>query len=155
MTWRVFTPDGQDTSARWWLWVFLGPDSVCFVMDPTRSAAVLAGHVGISETTGQLDGAGGPRRLVISSDFYTVYASAGRKADGIVNLFRWVHVRRYFLRAGDGNPAQLGIWARQWRERIGALYATHGDAARQHAHTQLPTTYGSSATLIWLAAATR
>ncbi|WP_237704555.1 IS66 family transposase [Frankia casuarinae] len=131
-TWRVFTPTGGDGSARWWLWVFLGPDSVCFVMDPTRSAAVLADHVGIDAETGQLtgdDGAGGPRRLVISSDFYAVYASAGAKADGIVNLFCWVHVRRYFLRAGDANPAQLGIWARQWRERIAALYAAHAELA--------------------------
>lgn len=130
-TWRVFTPDGASGPARWWLWVFLGPDSVCFVMDPTRSTAVLAEHVGIDTDTGQLTGDsdddGGPRRLVISSDFYTVYASAGRKVDGIVNLFCWAHVRRHFLRAGDGNPAQLGIWAHQWRERIGALYQAHAE----------------------------
>ncbi len=42
-----------------------------FVMDPTRSGAVLARHAGIDEKTGQLTdaGDGGPRRLVISSDF--------------------------------------------------------------------------------------
>ena len=57
----------------------LGPDTVCFVMDPTRSGAVLARHAGIDEDTGQLaaDQDGGPRRLVISSDFYAVYQSAG------------------------------------------------------------------------------
>ncbi|ABW16379.1 transposase IS66 [Parafrankia sp. EAN1pec] len=129
---RVFTPDSAGGPARRWLWVFLGPDSVCFVMDPSRSAAVLAGHAGISEATGQLDGddgAGGPRQLVISSDFYAVYACAGRKADGIVNLFCWAHVRRYFIRAGDANPAQLGIWARHWREQFGALYQAHAELA--------------------------
>ena len=57
-------------------------------MDPTRSGAVLARHAGIDEQTGQLDG-DGPRRLVISSDFYAVYQSAGQKADGLVNLFCW------------------------------------------------------------------
>ena len=36
-TWRVFCPDGGDGPARFWLWVFLGPDTCCFVMDPTRS----------------------------------------------------------------------------------------------------------------------
>ena len=51
--------------------MFPGPDTVCFVMDPTRSGAVLARHAGIDEDTGQLsaDQDGGPRRLVISSDF--------------------------------------------------------------------------------------
>jgi hypothetical protein len=60
-------------------------------MDPTRSGAVLARHAGIDEETGQLtaDEDGGPRRLVISSDFYAVYQCAGRKADGLVNLFCW------------------------------------------------------------------
>src|SRR5438067_10949603 len=68
---------------------------------------------------------GGPRRLVISSDFYSVYTSAGRKADGLVNLFCWAHIRRYFVRAGDANPAQLTYWAAAWLERIKALYAAH------------------------------
>ena len=59
-------------------------------MDPTRAGAVLARHAGIDEETGQLaDGGNGPRRLVISSDFYSVYTSAGKKADGLVNLFCW------------------------------------------------------------------
>jgi hypothetical protein len=31
----------------------------------------------------------GPRQLVISSDFYSVYSSAGRKASGLVNLYCW------------------------------------------------------------------
>ena len=91
-SWRVFAPREPGGPARWWLWVFLGPDTACFVMDPTRSGAVLARHAGIDQTTGQLVehpegvcGAGGdrregPRQLVISSDFYSVYTSAGRKA---------------------------------------------------------------------------
>ena len=46
-TWRVFAPRDGSGPAKWWLWVFLGPDTVCFVMDPTRSGAVLARHAGI------------------------------------------------------------------------------------------------------------
>jgi transposase len=90
-TWRVFAPREGDVPVKWWLWVFIGPDTVCFVMDPTRSGAVLARHAGIDEKTGQLtdDENGGPRRLVISSDFYKVYESAGKKADGLVNLYCW------------------------------------------------------------------
>ena len=80
-TWRVFAPGDGDGPAKFWLWVFIGADTVCFVMDPSRAGTVLARHAGIDEDTGQLlpDADGGPRRLVISSDFYAVYQSAGRK----------------------------------------------------------------------------
>jgi transposase len=125
-TWRVFAPRDGDGPAKWWLWVFIGPDTVCFVMDPTRSGAVLARHAGIDEQTGQLtDGEDGPRRLVISSDFYKVYESAGNKADGLVNLFCWAHIRRHFVRAGDANPVQLKYWTDAWLGRIRDLYAAH------------------------------
>ena len=126
-TWRVFAPRDGSGPAKWWLWVFLGPDTVCFVMDPTRSGAVLARHAGIGEDTGQLtaDQDGGPRRLVISSDFYAVYQSAGKKADGLVNLYCWAHIRRYFVRAGDADPARLTYWTAAWLERIKGLYAAH------------------------------
>jgi len=124
-TWRVFAPREGDGPAKWWLRVFIGPDTVCFVMDPSRSGAVLARHAEIDEETGQLaaDEDGGPRRLVISSDFYAVYQSAGKKADGLVNLYCWAHVRRHLVRAGDANPAQLKHWTDAWLERIRDLYA--------------------------------
>jgi transposase len=147
-TWRVFTPGEGDGPARWWLWVFLGPDTVCFVMDPTRSGTVLARHVGIDERTGQLtaDEDGGPRRLVISSDFYAVYSSAGNKADGLVNLYCWAHVRRHFVRAGDANPAQLRHWTDAWLARIRDLYAAHEELMAAWAragdeHTRLERAY--------------
>jgi transposase len=128
-TWRVFAPREGDGPAKWWLWVFPGPDTVCFVMDPTRSGAVLARHAGIDEKTGQLAGHedGGPRQLVISSDFYAVYQSAGKKADGLVNLYCRAHLRRHAVRAGDANPAQLRYWTQAWLDRIGALYTAHDE----------------------------
>ncbi|MCA1672199.1 MAG: IS66 family transposase, partial [Actinobacteria bacterium] len=141
-TWRVFAPREGDGPAKWWLWVFIGPDTVCFVMDPSRSGAVLARHAGIDEETGQLaaDDDGGPRRLVISSDFYAVYQSAGKKADGLVNLFCWAHVRRHFVRAGDASPVQLKYWTDAWLQRIRDLYAAHGGlmAAWQDAAVPAP-----------------
>ena len=113
----------------WWLWVFRAPDPVGLVMAPAGSGRVLPRHAGIDEDTGQLtaDKDGGPRRLVISSDFYSVYQSAGKKADGLVNLYCWAHIRRYFVRAGDANPAQLAYWTAAWLERIKGLYAAHED----------------------------
>jgi transposase len=150
-TWRVFAPRDGDGPAKWWLWVFIGPDTVCFVMDPTRSGAVLARHAGIDEKTGQLadGGDGGPRRLVISSDFYAVYQSAGKKADGLVNLYCWAHVRRHFVRAGDANPAQLKYWTEAWLARIKDLYAAHEQlmAAWQDAAAPAPREKAAAARL--------
>jgi transposase len=139
-TWRVFAPRDGDGPAKWWLWVFIGPDTVCFVMDPSRSGAVLARHAGIDEKTGQLTGDedGGPRRLVISSDFYAVYSSAGAKADGLVNLFCWSHVRRHFVRAGDANPVQLSYWTQGWLDRIRDLYAAHDELTAAWAGAAAP-----------------
>jgi hypothetical protein len=149
-TWRVFAPRDGDGPAKWWLWVFIGPDTVCFVMDPSRSGAVLARHAGIDEETGQLaaDDDGGPRRLVISSDFYAVYQSAGKKADGLVNLYCWAHIRRHFVRAGDANPAQLKYWTDAWLERIRDLYAAHGQlmAAWREAAAPAPQEKAAAAT---------
>ena len=128
-TWRVFAPRDGGGPAKWWLWVFAGPDTCCFVMDPSRSGAVLARHAGIDEETGQLtdDADGGPRRLVLSTDFYTVYEAAGKKADGLVNLYCWAHIRRHFVRAGDANPAQLRYWTQAWLDRIRDLYHAHDE----------------------------
>jgi hypothetical protein len=53
-----------------------------------------------------------------------VYESAGKKADGLVNLFCWAHLRRHFVRAGDASP-QLKYWTDAWLERIRDLYAAH------------------------------
>jgi len=128
-TWRVFAPGDGGGPAKWWLWVFIGPDTVCFVMDPSRSGQVLARHAGIEKETGQLtaDSDGAPRRLVISSDFYAVYQSAGKKADGLVSLWCWAHVRRHFVRAGDASPVQLKYWTEGWLELIRGLYAAHDE----------------------------
>ena len=128
-TWRVFSPRDGSGPAKWWLWVFIGPDTVCFVMDPSRSGQVLARHAGIEEETGQLTAGedGGPRRLVISSDFYAVYQSAGKKADGLVSLWCRAHVRRHFVRAGDASPVQLKYWTQGWLELIRGLYAAHDE----------------------------
>ena len=126
--------------AKWWLWVFIGADTVCFVMDPSRSGSVLARHAGIDEETGQLlpHEDGGPRRLVISSDFYTVYESAGRKAGGLVNLCCWAHVSRHFVRAGDANPVQLEYWTQGWLDRFRDLYAAHGELMAAWQETAAP-----------------
>jgi len=128
-TWRVFCPGEGKGPAKFWLWVFTGADTVAFVMDPSRSGAVLARHAGLDEKTGQLLPAadGGPRRLVISSDFYAVYQSAGKKADGLVNLYCAAHIRRHMVRAGDASPVQLTYWTQNWLALFRDLYKAHDE----------------------------
>jgi transposase len=128
-TWRVFCPGEGKGPAKFWLWVFIGADTVAFVMDPSRSGAVLARHAGLDEKTGQLLPAadGGPRRLVISSDFYAVYQSAGKKADGLVNLYCAAHIRRHMVRAGDASPVQLKYWTQSWLALFRDLYKAHDE----------------------------
>jgi transposase len=140
-TWRVFAPRDGDGPARWWLRVFPGADTASFVMDATRSGAILARHAGIDKKTGQLtpdDDDGGPRRLVISSDFYAVDQSAGKKAGGLVSLYCRAHIRRYFVRAGDANPAQPGYWTAAWLERVRDLYAAHAQLTTASAQAAAP-----------------
>jgi len=139
-TWRVFCPGEGKGSAKFWLWVFTGADTVAFVMDPSRSGAVLARHAGLDEKTGQLLPAadGSPRRLVISSGFYAVYQSAGKKAGGLVNLFCSAHVRRHFARAGDASPVQLKYWTQNWLALFRDLYSAHDELMAARAGAAAP-----------------
>ena len=42
--WMVFIDLEGKTGYRWWLWVFLGEDTVVFRLDPSRSHEVPEGH---------------------------------------------------------------------------------------------------------------
>jgi transposase len=121
-TWKVFEPvEGKD-STRWWLWVFCAADTICFQMDPTRSTTVAAQHLGIDIDSRELTCGD---RLVISSDFYAVYQSIAANIDAVTPLWCWAHMRRYFVRAGDADPHQLGRWSAHWVQRIRDLYVAH------------------------------
>jgi transposase len=128
--WQVYaTVEGKD-SHRWWCWVFAGPDTTVFTIAPSRSLKVLTTQLGVEHDpdTGALpESLPGGRRLLLSSDFYTVYQSLGR-LDGVDNLWCWSHIRRYFVRAGDAHP-DLQAWTQAWLERIGALYRAHSALA--------------------------
>ena len=102
-SWHVFSPDEGDGPAKWWLWVFIGPDTTCFVMDPTRARAVLARHAGIDEETGQLaDDGDGPRRLVISR---TPQIRASPKDFTLSLPGRRTSLARLLLPGSSGPPA--------------------------------------------------
>ncbi|HSL07479.1 MAG TPA: IS66 family transposase [Pseudonocardiaceae bacterium] len=130
--WRVFEQvEGKD-GTRWWLWVFVAQDTVVFTMDPTRSTAVLQRHFMIDRAVGALPE---DRRLVLSSDFFTVYQSLAR-VQGVDPLWCWAHIRRYFIRAGDAHT-QLRYWRDRWVERIALLYLAHRDLAATEPGTDL------------------
>lgn len=119
-SWRVFEKTEGKDGHRWWLWVFIADDTVVFRMDPTRSASVLEHHFGVQRSDDALPQG---RRLILSTDFYTAYQCLAR-IEGVDPLWCWAHIRRYFIRAGDGDP-QLRYWADQWVARIGELYLAH------------------------------
>jgi hypothetical protein len=119
-SWKVFEAVADKAGNRWWLWTFLGPDTVVFLIDPTRSTRVVAEHLGIDVDAGSLEPG---RQLLISSDFYSVYQSLGA-LDGVNPLWCWAHIRRYFIRASDAHQ-ELRDWGSAWTQRIGALYVAH------------------------------
>lgn len=118
--WQVFAETAGKHSHRWWLWVFLGPDTTVFTIAPSRSYQELSAHLGCDPKTGALPPG---RTLSLSSDFYSVYQSLGLH-DGVENLWCWAHMRRYFWRAGEAVPT-LREWTIHWCERISALYRAH------------------------------
>jgi transposase len=119
-SWRVYEKTEGKDGHRWWLWVFIAEDTVVFRMDPTRSTSVLETHFGINRDDALLPEG---RRLILSSDFFTAYQCLA-KVEGVDPLWCWAHIRRYFIRAGDGDE-QLRYWRDQWVARIADLYLAH------------------------------
>ena len=120
-SWQVFEDVADKDGHRWWLWVFVTSETTVFVMDPSRSADVAAGQLGIDREQTALEAG---RRLVISSDFHKAYQSLAR-IGGVDPLWCWAHIRRYFLRAGAAHPEALGEWCDAWTGRIAVLYRAH------------------------------
>ena len=108
--WLVFIEVEGKTGHRWWLWVFLGADTVVFVLDPSRSHTVPEKH---------LPSDGGH---VLMVDRYSAYKAMAQVKNGqIVLAFCWAHVRRDFIAVGKGWP-ELKEWALACLRRIRELY---------------------------------
>ncbi len=120
-SWKVFETVAGKANQRWWLWVFVAADTTLFTIEPSRSTRVLADHLDIDLVAGELTAG---RRLLVSSDFFTVYQALDR-VQGVDALWCWAHIRRYFIRAGDAHPQALARWRDAWLGRIARLYAAH------------------------------
>jgi transposase len=108
--WMVFVSQDGKVGYRWWLWVFLGEDTVAFRLDPTRSHDVPERHFPADA------------RVVLMVDRYSAYkAMAQVKLGDVVLVFCWAHVRRDFVTVGKGWPEHKA-WALAWLGRIRALY---------------------------------
>jgi transposase len=108
--WLVFVDQEGKSGHCWWLWAFLGQDTVAYRLDPRRSHDVPESHFPAEA------------RLVLMVDRYSAYkAMAQVKAGFIVLAFCWAHVRRDFVEVGKG-WSQLKDWALTWLQRIRELY---------------------------------
>jgi transposase len=104
--WMVFEDVEGKVNHRWWLWVMVASDTCVYLLDPSRSAAVVENHLG--------DNIAG----IVNADRYSAY----KALPGNVRIaFCWSHVRRDFLHIRDGYPA-LYTWADSWVNRINSLF---------------------------------
>lgn len=122
-SWPVYVALVDEQRRRWWLWVFAGEDSVAYVIRPDRSAAVVAGHLGIDLDDDAPHLPGGP--LVVCSDFFSAYQRLGNNVEGLTNSWCWAHLRRHVVEAAKVSPRTCAGWTRQWLGRIGNLFAAH------------------------------
>ena len=112
--WRVFVALEDKRGYGWWLWVMLGPDTVIYLLDASRSHAAPEGHYQAES------------RGVLVVDRFAAYKAMSWVKDGVLVLaFCWSHVRRDFIRVGKGWPG-LKAWALEWLRRIRALYRRNG-----------------------------
>lgn len=108
--WLVFIDWEGKIGHRWWLWVFLGEDTVVYRLDPTRSHDVPERHFAKDAT------------CVLMVDRYSSYKAMSQVKTGTIILaFCWAHVRRDFIGVGKGWP-ELKDWALEWLHRIRRLY---------------------------------
>ena len=108
--WPVFILTEGKQGYGWWLWVFLGPDSVAFLLNVSRGHEVPENHFRAES------------RGVLVVDRYSAYKAMSWVKQGFVVLaFCWAHVRRDFIRVGKGWP-RLKTWALEWLRRIRVLY---------------------------------
>ena len=111
--WPVFVELADKVGHRWYLWVFHSRSVVHYVLDASRSAAVVE-----AELAGVDSG-------FISCDRYAAYKKFARLNPGIVLAFCWAHQRRDFLELANDYPA-VSPWAMGWVAAIAELYHLNG-----------------------------
>ena len=111
--WAVFVEVPGKVNHRWYLWVFHSRSVVHYVLDESRSAAVVE-----AELAGVDSG-------FISCDRYAAYKKFARLHPGVVLAFCWAHQRRDFLELANDYP-EVSPWAMAWVDAIAELYHLNG-----------------------------
>jgi transposase len=107
--WRVFIALEGKEGFGWWLWVVLGPDTVVYLLEASRSHTVPENHFRAAS------------RGVLVVDRSAASPALRGVKDGVwVLAVCWAQVRRDFLRVGQGGP-EWKPWAWEGRRRIRGL----------------------------------
>ena len=130
--WAVFIDVAGKVGHRWYLWVFHSDAVVHYVLNASRSTAVIDAELA------------GVEHGIISCDRYSAYKKFARLHPGVVLAFCWAHVRTDLLELANSYP-DLSSWAFAGVDAIGALYhlnglrlqAPEGSLERAAHHTQL------------------
>jgi transposase len=121
--WPVFVVVEGKKGHRWWLWAFLGEETVVFRIAPSRGHEVPEEHY--------------PEdlRAFLMVDRYSAYKAMAQVKSGVVVLvFCWAHVRRDFIAVGKGWP-ELVDWALAWLQRIREIYRLNRERLRHDPQT--------------------
>jgi transposase len=108
--WPVFVERKGQKGHRWWLWAFLGEETVVFRIAPTRGHEVPEEHY-----------AEGVRAFLMVDRYSAYKAMVQVKSGAVILVFCWAHVRRDFIAVGKGWP-ELTDWALSWLRRIREIY---------------------------------
>lgn len=121
--WPVFIDLEGKTGHRWWLWAFLGEDTVVFRIEPGRGHEVPQEHYPEDQ------------HAFLMVDRYSAYKAMLQVKSGMVVLvFCWAHVRRDFIAVGKGWP-ELADWALAWLRRIRLLYQLNRERLEHDSQT--------------------
>jgi transposase len=105
-------------SYRWWLWVVVSPRVKFYILSPSRGQGVPKKFFGYDAEKDQCHWTG-----PLMVDRFASY----KFLETLLTLsFCWTHVRRDFVEAQAGAPAQQVAWAQRWIDRIGGLYLLNG-----------------------------
>jgi transposase len=109
--WKVFETVKNKSSFLWWLWVFASQNVVLYIIDPSRSAAV------INKVNNGL-------KRIFAADRFSAYEAVKNKSVKIA--YCWVHLRRDFINLKSrkmlkDNPA-IGKWVDDWLQIIKTVF---------------------------------
>ena len=119
--WMVLVKIPGKENNNWWMWVFVTIDTVYFILSPSRSAAVITGHLGHQP------------KGIASVDRYSAYKAVSVRALQFLLAFCWAHARRDFTTIA-ATLTECAGHALEWVDRIAKIYAANAQRVAQLDH---------------------